>query len=551
MPAKASSEFVVSGILCLSLVFTGLPCAEASALDYFLVLAGGHSPAGNQASLEANVLFFREVLREQHHAPWSMTTYFADGQDEKADLQYSVEIAQAASPATNLLTNLVSFGGPSNTRLRYRNHRVENTAGPLRPELVRSELHRLSGVMRAGDRLLIYVTSHGGKAEDDDPYNTTISCWDRQSITARDFESWLDGIPEEVPVIMVMAQCYCGGFAHTIFDNSRQSDGISPHNRVGFFAQQHDLAAAGCRPDIRNDEEYSSYFWGAIAGRTRSGKPVERIDLDADGKVSFVEAHTYAVLASQTIDIPLRTSETLLRTYSRIGNYDYGPPPGSGQQHEFYAASTTAKAASEDSTAADQRVQDSGQEQYAVRKPAMLAEISGSLADMAARGSRDQSAIVHGLARQLDLDMSSDATTVLGQLAEEIKDASGSSSYRRGSRGRRSMRSNILKQIAEEFPELADRENWKEAESLRPENQQATYERLIAMEAFERYQEALDARQQADQQRRTREMRKVKLQRLTNTLEAIVLAENLALLAPPDIVQRYETILELENSTLN
>ena len=32
--------------------------------------------------------------------------------------------------------------------------------------------------------------------------------------------------------------------------------------------QQHDLPAAGCRPDIEHDEEFSSYFWGAIAGGT-------------------------------------------------------------------------------------------------------------------------------------------------------------------------------------------------------------------------------------------------------------------------------------------
>ena len=40
--------------------------------------------------------------------------------------------------------------------------------------------------------------------------------------------------------------------------------------------------------------------------------------MDRNGTVSFAEAHAYAVIASNTIDIPLRTSDVLLKTYSRL-----------------------------------------------------------------------------------------------------------------------------------------------------------------------------------------------------------------------------------------
>src|SRR5690606_2207650 len=121
--------------------------------------------------------------------------------------------------------------------------------------------------MAEGDRLLVYVTAHGDESKGRNRYNTSISCWDGESITAREFEAWLEDVPSEVPVILVMAQCYCGGFAHTIFRNAQSDDGLSGRLRVGFFAQQHDLPAAGCRPDIENDEEYSSFFWGAFVQR--------------------------------------------------------------------------------------------------------------------------------------------------------------------------------------------------------------------------------------------------------------------------------------------
>jgi hypothetical protein len=138
---------------------------------------------------------------------------------------------------------------------------------------------------------LIYVTSHGNSAKGRNPYDTSISCWDNQSIKASAFASWLNDVPSDIPVIMVMAQCYCGGFAHTIFNRANRDSGLADGIRVGFFAQQHDLAAAGCRPDIENDEEYSSFFWGAFLGRSRSGNALESVDADSDGR-SRLPRHT-------------------------------------------------------------------------------------------------------------------------------------------------------------------------------------------------------------------------------------------------------------------
>lgn len=71
-----------------------------------------------------------------------------------------------------------------------------------------------------------------------------------------------------------------------MFQGGDPSNGLSKAVRVGFFAQRFDLPAAGCRPDIENDEEYSSYFWGAFLGRSRTGKLAEGVDCDLNGLVS-------------------------------------------------------------------------------------------------------------------------------------------------------------------------------------------------------------------------------------------------------------------------
>src|SRR6478672_7040107 len=55
----------------------------ARAADHFLTIGGGYSPAGNQVSLERNVLFFRDVLGELYKpgpAP-AHEVFFADGND--------------------------------------------------------------------------------------------------------------------------------------------------------------------------------------------------------------------------------------------------------------------------------------------------------------------------------------------------------------------------------------------------------------------------------------------------------------------------------------
>ncbi len=245
-----------------------LPINGAPGTDYFLTIGGGYEPSGNQASLEANVLFFQQVLQEKHTGGRTQATFFADGSDPQADLQVLSKATAAntsnednfAESVTSLLVRLNSFRGNQGQSVEYRNHRVPNVSGANSPSGIHASLTHMCGSMTAGDRLIVYVTAHGSEADGRNKFNTSISCWDEQAITAREFENWLDEVPETVPVVMIMAQCYCGGFAHTIFEAADRKQGLAKQPRVGFFAQQHDLPAAGCRPDIENDEEYSSFF---------------------------------------------------------------------------------------------------------------------------------------------------------------------------------------------------------------------------------------------------------------------------------------------------
>ena len=63
---------------------------------------------------------------------------------------------------------------------------------------------------------------------------------------------------------------------------------MSGANRCGFFATVHDRKAAGCTADIdeANYQEYSTYFFAALRGKTRTGTPITPPDYDGDGRVS-------------------------------------------------------------------------------------------------------------------------------------------------------------------------------------------------------------------------------------------------------------------------
>lgn len=568
---KLSLQFFAGGLMLVALGIA--PLAQLLATDFILTIGGGYRAESNQASLEANVLFFEQVLQAQPTRHRSQDIFFGNGNDPEPDLQVLAADARGEhssgtqGPVDQLLEEL--YGSPAgNDAVEYRKHEVANVTGPNLPADIHAGLRRMCDQMTDGDRLLVYVTAHGDEARGRNRYNTSISCWDGQSITASEFERWLDDVPPKVPVIMVMAQCYCGGFAHTIFRNARRDDGLSSRLRVGFFAQQHDLPAAGCRPDIENDEEYSSFFWGAFVERSRSGKAMPTADSNGDGRISFAEAHAHAVLTSQTIDIPLRSSEALLRTYSRIGGgYDHrrdqdrsSPEAGESDPADDVTSSQPTLegiASSEDSSDPTIANQHKISRQFdsafgeVWSDDEQIASMSGALREVIQGAAPELQHTVAGLAEQLEIDLSDDVPTVFVQFAEQ-RDASrevrrsSPGGRRRGGSGRRQLRA----EIAQHWPQLTAR-TWRTSQLLQHADQAELMQEIAQLPNYKRFTEGLLQRRETQQALEQAELREVKFQRLINTLEAIVLARNLDQFAEAEVVARYHDMVALEQTGLN
>jgi len=64
-------------IKSIVIVLVSFNCSFAFADDYLLTIAGGYEPTGNQASLEANVLFFQQVVHERYEVTVEHMIFFA------------------------------------------------------------------------------------------------------------------------------------------------------------------------------------------------------------------------------------------------------------------------------------------------------------------------------------------------------------------------------------------------------------------------------------------------------------------------------------------
>lgn len=497
-------------------------CSTSFASDYFLTLGGGYAPQANQASLEANVLFFQQVLAIRQLSGEPHRIYFADGFDDQQDVQVLKKNPPNSSP---VISQLSSIFRRDRDELIYRNHQVAKISGGIRITEIREELRSISDQLRSGDRLFVYVTAHGGSARKGEGQNTSITCWGNKPLSMTEFSRWLDDLPADVSVVSVMAQCYCGGFANTIFQGGDPGNGFAANNRCGFFAQQADLPAAGCRPDVENDEEYSSYFWGAFAGHSRTGNSVGNVDCDKNGRVSLAEAHAYATVASNTIDIPLRTSDLLLRRYSRIAGYDIARFEA---KHEELA------------------VRNEVYETPQINSSPTLAYLSGTIYDVAARGRPDETRMIIGLAEKLDVPVSM-TVTELTELYEQQKLVLSDARRSGPRRGRGfSSRRRLMASIIEKWPELEDPKQWANSPLLAEANQAAFADELQQLPDYSAYMKMQDEREAAQTRVTDAELREVKFRRILQQLESIVLAQNLALVAAPEIVEHFHRIREAE-----
>ncbi len=286
--------------------------SEHNKTAQILILGGGYSASGNQISLESNIKYFRRIKSSLKLNNKVTHTYFADGKDPGRDIQFFDP--NFVIPEINLIMAEL-FGNSNGLAHQYRSNQ-------LKPDGTSSiqTVDRWFKLLKNSDPLdksIFYFTGHGGKGESKKLFNTSLYLWNNAKIRVSEFVKKIETLPKEKPVIVFMVQCYSGGFSNIIFKDGDPQKEFIDRPTAGFFSTLQSRVAAGCTPDIReeNYHEYSTYFWEALSGKSRLGQKISKPDYDEDGKTSLLEAHSYVSINSNTIDVPIKTSDTLLRKY--------------------------------------------------------------------------------------------------------------------------------------------------------------------------------------------------------------------------------------------
>lgn len=261
--------------------------ARASAV-HVLLINGGSQPTSNYLSHLQHLQEMVQLLRQRGIAPEHIHVFSADGQDPAADLAM-----RSVSPPDFWLIEDTTLGKRARAGVQLVDT-VWDTVKlhPARLDELRRWFDAAHTTIPPGDRLLVFVTDHGGPARNG-PGSGTISLW-REHLTVREFRLLLDQLSPQVQIITVMSQCYSGAFADLMYDHGA----VEPSgNTCGFFATSGEERAFGCYPEGQ--------------ARDRIGYAFEFID--ALGRFASVsQAHLQVVRADSTPDRPRRTSDTYL-----------------------------------------------------------------------------------------------------------------------------------------------------------------------------------------------------------------------------------------------
>lgn len=305
-PVASSAATPVPGV-------AGVPVVDPSRVHAVLINGGGN----RQGNYQSHVLHLRAMLDvlERARVPHDQIAVFSsDGEDPGDDLA----VRELRPDGESFLLE----GTPLESSLAHPTEFVSTQiAGyalqPATQDALRAYFAGEGRRIPAGDTLIVFVTDHGTPNKED-AIDTRITLWgDKQTFSVRDLQKATSEVGPDVRVVMLMSQCYSGGFAHLASRAAGASLDAEPRGDVcGYFASTHDRPAYGCYPENR--------------GAANVGYAVRFVEsLAANG--SFPAAQAHALVTDRTPDVPLRTSDVqLARLVERAAQ-------ASGQPLDAYA----------------------------------------------------------------------------------------------------------------------------------------------------------------------------------------------------------------------
>ena len=159
------------------------------------------------------------------------------------------------------------------------------------------------------------------RTREDNYKDNDYDLWGTGGLAVSDISQSLTAVVPTTPVTLVMVQCFSGGFADAFFSGStKDQPNVHPGQRL--FRECGQREAAGCTPEVDEADyhDFTTYFFGALTGHDRVGRPITGADYDHDGVVEMDEAYTYALINDRSIDTPVATSDAYVRLFTQTTN---------------------------------------------------------------------------------------------------------------------------------------------------------------------------------------------------------------------------------------
>ncbi len=301
---------ITAAILFFSLLIV---TASAVAVDHTWVIGGGPTPKDSQAQIEYNVNWVIQVLKGYPGAR-EVHVYYTNGREFGNDVvlwQPPKESEKTLQPLARVFGEEIANGE------HYHSHQVPDVIAGTEAGELKLRLEQEFSELKPGDRALIVYNGHGLHDRDDAAGNT-LRLWNDTRLSVHEMDQLLNRIDPQVPVRLVLTQCFAGGFERLVHPHVEDTLALNLANRCGFFAVSKDDEAEGCSASVNVGDyrDYTTYFFAALQGRTRTGELISvNPDLDGNGVVSLYEAHLFALSQAHSTDLPRSTSEVFLERW--------------------------------------------------------------------------------------------------------------------------------------------------------------------------------------------------------------------------------------------
>ncbi len=307
---------VLLGIIGLAVA--SLPGADAATSLRVVTVGGGPEPDMNQLSIESNVRYWNRVLP----AETKRTTLYADGSGQSAIVQVE-KPKESVSPGEEVL-NLIFQQTGWESAYDYQLPALGGALdGPASRAAIAQTFRQIETEQRARPGpLLAYFTGHGDEK--------TFALWGQnQGLRPTELAAHIARLPPQTSVALIMVQCHSGIFGNLLYEKADVKKPALRRDLVGFFATLSERPAAGCTPEINESEyhDFSSYFFAALTGQDRLGRPVTGADFDQDGVVTMHEAFCYTLLHDISIDVPICTTDVFLTRFATLRDGDVFQTP--------------------------------------------------------------------------------------------------------------------------------------------------------------------------------------------------------------------------------